>query len=182
MIPTSIAEKHRSAPNSQVHSVRRSAGAQPPDSRAFQGLRKPLEFETPGHCVWLLFTQLRSARCGETESLLGALGSIPDPTRIGDRRWVKDAALPQLWLRSQPWLIFDPWPGSAICHGAAKKENNIKTYFLPLGGWDFWMTLFGLGFLFCFLAIPKACGSAQARDGIHATAATRASPVTTLAP
>ena len=40
-------------------------------------------------------------------------GSIP-----GRAQWVKDRALPQLQLGS------DPWPGNSICHRAAKKENE----------------------------------------------------------
>ena len=37
-------------------------------------------------------------------------------------------------------------------------------------------------FLFFFLAAPAVCGSSQARDGIHTTAATQAATVTKLNP
>lgn len=48
-------------------------------------------------------------------------GSIPGPVQ-----WVKDPVLLQLWLRSQPQLRSDPWPGSSICYGAAEKEKKKK--------------------------------------------------------
>ena len=43
---------------------------------------------------------------------------------LGPVQWVKDLALPQLWLRSQLQLRSDPWPGNSICHGAARKEKQ----------------------------------------------------------
>ena len=46
-------------------------------------------------------------------------GSIPSLVQ-----WVKDLALPQLWLRSQLWLGSDPWPRNSICHKVAKKRRK----------------------------------------------------------
>ena len=54
-------------------------------------------------------------------------GSIPGPAQ-----WVKDAVLPQQWLRSKLWLGSNPWLGNAICHGAAKKEKKKKTFIVNL--------------------------------------------------
>ena len=39
--------------------------------------------------------------------VLGALGRRFDPSPA---QWVKDPALPQLWLRSELQLGSDPWP------------------------------------------------------------------------
>lgn len=52
-------------------------------------------------------------------------GSIPS---LAQR--VKDQTLP-LRLRSQLRLGSDPWPGNAICLGAAKKKKIIKKVFWP---------------------------------------------------
>ena len=49
----------------------------------------------------------------------------------GLAQWVKDPALLQLWLRSQLWLRFDPWPGKSICHGAAKIKYNFRFTIKP---------------------------------------------------
>ena len=38
-------------------------------------------------------------------------------------QWVKVLVLPQLWLKSQLRLRYDPWPRNSICHGAAKKKK-----------------------------------------------------------
>ena len=54
---------------------------------------------------------------------------VKNPTSIhedessipGLSRWVKDPALSH---RLQLGLGSDPWPGNAICLGAAKKERN----------------------------------------------------------
>ena len=46
-------------------------------------------------------------------------GLIPGPAQ-----WVRDLALPQLWLGLQLWLESDPWPGKFICPRVAKKENK----------------------------------------------------------
>ena len=45
-------------------------------------------------------------------------GSIPGPAQ-----WVKDLALLQLHLQLRLTLLlrYDPWPGSSIYHGVAKK-------------------------------------------------------------
>ena len=40
--------------------------------------------------------------------------------------WVKDPALPQLWLRLQLQLRSDSWPGSSTGRGAAKKRKKTK--------------------------------------------------------
>ena len=40
----------------------------------------------------------------------------------GSAQWVKDPALPQLWL--SPQLGCDPWPRSSRCLGAAKKKER----------------------------------------------------------
>ena len=36
-------------------------------------------------------------------------------------QWVKDPALPELWLRSQLQLRSDPWPRNSIYRWMAKK-------------------------------------------------------------
>ena len=51
-------------------------------------------------------------------SVLGAL--IPRPAQ-----WVKDLALPQLWLSLQLWLRFDPWPRSSMSLGVAQTNKQI---------------------------------------------------------
>ena len=45
---------------------------------------------------------------------------------LGPAQWVKDPALPQLWLRSQLRLRSDPWPRNSTCHWVAKKEKEKK--------------------------------------------------------
>ena len=52
--------------------------------------------------------------------ILGTLGHRFDP-RLA--QWVKNLALPQLWLRSKLWLGSDPWPKNSICSGVAKEEK-----------------------------------------------------------
>ena len=49
------------------------------------------------------------------------MGSIPSSVL-----WVKDRVLPQLRLGLRLWLRSDPWPGSAICCGAAGKKKKKK--------------------------------------------------------
>ena len=51
------------------------------------------------------------------------VGSIPSPAQ-----WVKDPALPQLWLCLQLWLGSDHWPRSSIYHGVAKKKKKKKSF------------------------------------------------------
>ena len=48
------------------------------------------------------------------------VGLVPGPAQ-----WVKDLALPQLWLSLRLWLGPDTRPGSSICCGAAKKEIGV---------------------------------------------------------
>ena len=52
------------------------------------------------------------------------MGSIP-----GLAPWVKDLALPQLWLESRLQLGSDPWPRNSMCQGAAKNENKTPPQF-----------------------------------------------------
>ena len=41
-------------------------------------------------------------------------------------QWVKDPALPQLWLRSQLQLGSDPWPRNSIClWGGQKRKKKV---------------------------------------------------------
>ena len=56
----------------------------------------------------------------------GVLGHRFDP---GLAQQVKDLALPKLWCRLKPRLGSDPWPGNAICCGAAKKKGK-KFFFI----------------------------------------------------
>ena len=49
-------------------------------------------------------------------------GSIPSPAQ-----WVKDPVLPQLWLRSQLWLRYDPWPGNFIYYRVSKNREKNKS-------------------------------------------------------
>ena len=69
----------------------------------------------------------RSSHCGAMRSEASwerwDAGSIPSSAQ-----WVKDLALPWLWLRSQLWLNSDPWPGNSICSWAAKKENKKRAF------------------------------------------------------
>ena len=69
--------------------------------------------------------QAWSSRCGATAFALSRecwhLGLIPGPAQ-----WVKDLALPQLWLGSQLRLNSDPWPGSSICRGVARNGSKTK--------------------------------------------------------
>ena len=42
---------------------------------------------------------------------------------LGPAQWVKEPALPQLWLRSQLWIRSDPWPSGS---GGQKKKKTKK--------------------------------------------------------
>ena len=53
-------------------------------------------------------------------------GSIPSLAQ-----WLKDLVLPQLQLRSQLWLEFDPCPGNPRV--AKKKKKAGRQYFLSFG-------------------------------------------------
>ena len=61
---------------------------------------------------------------------LGSIGSIGNIGALGLRfdpspaQWVKDLALPQLWLGSQLRLGSDPCPGNSVCRGAAKTKGR----------------------------------------------------------
>ena len=94
--------------------------------------------------------------------------SIPSPAQ-----WVKDPALPQLWLRSQLWLGSDPWPSKSVRHGVADKGEKKKTRasYVPGSSWlnscvksTFW----GSG------GTATIYGSLLARNQTHASSATRA--------
>lgn len=58
----------------------------------------------------------------------GGMGLMPGPIQ-----WVKDSALPQLQLRSQLRLQYDPWPRSSMCCKMAKNDQknsqNTKNFF-----------------------------------------------------
>ena len=56
------------------------------------------------------------------------MGLIP-----GRAQWVRDPALPQLWLRAQVWLPSDPWPGTSICRREPKMEKKFFFSFWPQG-------------------------------------------------
>ena len=63
--------------------------------------------------------------CGAVGSMV-SLERWPAALVPGPAQWVKDPTFPQLWFRLQLWLGSDPWPGTSMCHGAAKKEKIIK--------------------------------------------------------
>ena len=73
----------------------------------------------------------RSSYCGTMETVVSwehrDTGSIPDLAQ-----WVKNPALPQLWLRLKLRLRSDPWPGNSICHGVAKKRKKKKSLYRQL--------------------------------------------------
>ena len=66
-----------------------------------------------------------SPHCGAMRLLVSwerwDTGSIPSPAQR-----VKDLALPQLSLRLQLWLRFNPWLKNSMCHGSAKKGKKKK--------------------------------------------------------
>ena len=61
--------------------------------------------------------------CGAVGSMV-SLERWPAALVPGPAQWVKDPTFPQLWFRLQLWLGSDPWPGTSMCHGAAKKRKN----------------------------------------------------------
>ena len=65
-----------------------------------------------------------SPHCGATASA-GSQEHWDTVLIPGPAQWVKDLALPQLWLRSRLWPGSDPWPGNSICLGEAKKKKNV---------------------------------------------------------
>ena len=57
---------------------------------------------------------------------------------------LKDPALPQLWCRSQLWLLFNPWTGSRCSHEKKKYvalliDNKIKSFNVAfeMSFWEF---------------------------------------------
>ena len=69
---------------------------------------------------WCIQCTSGSSHCGTTGSVASwkhwDSGSIPSPAQ-----WVADLALLRLQLRLWLWLRSDPWTGSSICLGVAKK-------------------------------------------------------------
>ena len=92
-------------------------------------IQETLHFSSCFLNIYTLKNYIWSYRCGtiglavtwEHENV----GLIPGPAQ-----WVKDPALPQLWLRSQLQLGSDPWPRNSTCHGAAQKRLDT----IKLGG------------------------------------------------
>ena len=55
------------------------------------------------------------------------LGSTGTQVQPWPAQWVNNLALPQLWLRSQLRLRYDPWPRNSISSRAAKMEEKKKS-------------------------------------------------------
>jgi len=72
-------------------------------------------------------TQWDRQHLGNTGMKVQSPAYLLSPLLSGLWLQVKDATLPQLRLRS------DPWPGSSICHGAAKNgKKNLNNDTKPI--------------------------------------------------
>ena len=71
----------------------------------------------------------KSSCCGTVGSQ--HLGSAGTMVRSHLAQWVKNVALPQLWLRSQLWFGSDPWPRNSIwvAKKGGKKEREGELQF-----------------------------------------------------
>ena len=90
----------------------------------------PLSMEPPGPlpCPMQSFpdqenatlkAEKKSSCCDET-GLAAPWESRDTGSRPRPAEWIKDRALPQLWLRS------DPWTGNSVCCSEAKKKKKKK--------------------------------------------------------